>query len=67
MIILYDANCKDFNNNGIGILKDSLKCEVSEALNGELVLDMEYPITSKYIEFIINENIIKCDAGLEED
>lgn len=67
MIILYDANCKDFNNNGIRILKDSLKCEVSEALNGELVLDMEYPITSKYIEFIINENIIKCDAGLEED
>lgn len=67
MIILYDANCKDFNNNGIGILKDSLKCEVSEALNGELVLDMEYPITSKYIKFIINENIIKCDAGLEED
>lgn len=67
MIILYDANCKDFNNNGIGILKDPIKCEVSEALNGELVLDMEYPITSKYIEFIINENIIKCDAGLEED
>lgn len=67
MIILYDAKCKDFNNNGIGILKDSLKCEVSEALNGELVLDMEYPITSKYIESIINENIIKCDAGLEED
>jgi phage minor structural protein len=67
MIILYDAKCKDFNNNGIGILKDSLKCEVSEALNGELVLDLEYPITSKYIESIINENIIKCDAGLGED
>lgn len=67
MIILYDANCTDFNNNGIGILKDTLKCEISEALNGELVLDMEYPITSKYIESIVNENIIKCDAGLEED
>lgn len=67
MIILYDANCNDFNNNGIGILKDSIKCEVSEALNGELVLDMEYPMTSKYIESIVNENIIKCDAGLEED
>ncbi len=67
MIILHDSNCKDFNNNGIGILKDALKCEVSEALNGELVLDMEYPITSKYIESIVNENIIKCDAGLGED
>lgn len=67
MIILYDANCEDFNNNGIGILKDTLKCEVTEDLNGELVLDMEYPITSKYIEYIVNENIIKCDAGLEEE
>lgn len=67
MIILYDANCKDFDNNGIGILNDAIRCDVSEALNGELILDMEYPITSKYIDHIINENIIKCDAGLEED
>ena len=67
MIILYDSNCNDFDNNGIGILTDAIKCEVSEALNGELILDMEYPITSKYIEYIVNENIIKCDAGLEED
>lgn len=67
MIILYDANCSDFNNNGIGILRDTTKCEISEALNGELVLDMEYPITSKYINDIVNENIIKCDAGLEEE
>ena len=67
MIRLYDANCKDFDNNGIGILKDTIKCEVFEALNGELVLDMEYPVSSKYIEYIINENIIKCDAGLEDE
>lgn len=67
MIRLYDANCKDFDNNGIGILTDTIKCEVSEALNGELVLDMEYPVTSKYIEDIVNENIIKCDAGLEDE
>ena len=67
MIILYDSNCKDFDNNGIGILTDTLKCEVSEALNGELIINMEYPINSKYIDYIINENIIKCDAGLEED
>lgn len=67
MITLFDARCENFNNNGIGSLKDAIRCEVTEALNGELVLDLEYPITSKYIEYIINENIIKCDAGLEED
>lgn len=67
MIRLYDANCKDFDNNGIGILKDTIKSEVSETLNGELVLDMEYPVSSKYIEYIVNENIIKCDAGLEDE
>lgn len=67
MINLYESNCEDFDNNGIGILKDAIKCEVSEALNGELVLNMEYPMTSKYIDYIVNENIVKCDAGLEEE
>ena len=67
MIILYDSKCKDFDNNGIGILRDTLNCEVSETLNGELVLDLEYPIKSKYVDFIKNENIIKCDAGFDEE
>ena len=67
MINLYDSNCTDFDNNGIGILKDTMKCEVTEALNGELVLNMEYPMTSKYADQIVNENIVKCDAGLEEE
>lgn len=67
MIVLYNANCEDFNNNGIGTLKDATKCEVSETLNGELTLEIEYPINAKYINYIVNENIIKCDAGLEED
>ena len=26
MIVLYNANCEDFNNNGIGTLKDATKC-----------------------------------------
>lgn len=67
MINIYDKNCEEFNNNGIGILQNAITCEVSESLNGELILDMEYPINSKYSEYIINENIIKCDAGLEEE
>ncbi len=67
MITLFDSKCIDFDNNGIGILRDTLNCEVEETLNGELVLNLEYPINSKYIEFIKNENIIKCDAGFEED
>ena len=40
MIILFDSKSKDFDNNGIGILRDTLNCEISETLNGELVLNL---------------------------
>lgn len=33
MINLYDSKEENFNNNGIGSLKDTIKCEVTEELN----------------------------------
>lgn len=66
MINIYDKNCNklsDFNNNGIGSLKDTIKCEVTEELNGEYTIDFEYPKKCKYSEYIDNDYIIKCNVG----
>ncbi len=63
MINFYDSNCTDFNNNGLGSLKDTIKCEVTEELNGELTVDFEYPKSAKYSNFIDNDMIIKIDTG----
>lgn len=66
MINLYDSKCTDFNNNGIASLVDTIKCEVTEELNGELVIDFEYPRNSKYSDYIDNDLIIKVDTGESE-
>ena len=63
MINLYDANCEDFNNNGLASLKDITKCEITEELNGEYTAEIEYPRNAKYAEEIENDKIIKVDAG----
>ena len=69
MINLYSSKfstASDFNNNGIGSLKDTTKCEVTEELNGELTVDFEYPKKGKYAEIIENDMIIKVDTGETE-
>lgn len=67
MIKLYDEFTEDFNNNGIGPLKEAYNPDVSECLNGEFCLTLEYPIKGKYAKYITNRNIIKCDVGFEEE
>ena len=69
MINLYNAKftkTSDFNNNGIGSLKDTTKCEVTEELNGECTIDFEYPKNGKYAPEIENDMIIKVDTGEAE-
>lgn len=66
MINLYNAKftkTSDFNNNGIGSLKDTTKCEVTEELNGECTIEFEYPKNGKYAPEIENDMIIKVDTG----
>ena len=63
MINLYDKKCTNFNNLGIASLKDVSKCEVTEELNGEYTVSLEYPKNGKYANYIDDEAIIKCDTG----
>lgn len=43
MICIYEANCTDFSNNGLGVLLPK-SCTVTEALNGEYELTLVHPL-----------------------
>lgn len=46
MICIYDADCKDFSNNGIGTLLPQ-SCSVSETLNGEYEVTLVHPLDAQ--------------------
>lgn len=62
MIRLFDREEKDFTTRGLGSLKDTLKCYVSEELNGMYELYMEYSIFSPKALLIKEQNIIYTSA-----
>ena len=43
MICVYPADCRDFSNNGLGMIKPQ-SCTVTETLNGEWELALVHPI-----------------------
>lgn len=60
--VLYAANETDFTTYGIGALRDTTSCIVTEQYNGEFEMIMQYPITGKLYEELAAERIIKAKA-----
>ncbi len=61
MIRIYSNDCKDFNNNGLGILLDfKTSPKITESLNGNFELNFDYAIKGKNVEHLIVDNIIKA-------
>lgn len=60
MVNLYEYNETDFNHRGTP-LKDFLKCEITEALNGVYELNFEYPLESDDSHLLENGKILKVD------
>ena len=58
MIILYEYTETAFANNGLGCLNDATSCVVSETLNGEYELEMEYPVNGIHYSDIQLRRII---------
>ena len=58
--VLFKGNETNFNHNGIGLLKDTLSCEVSEGRNGSFDLELVYPITGPYFKDLKNGNIVQA-------
>ncbi len=61
--ILYAKNASAFLNNGIGVLKDTVSCLVTEERNGAYTLQLQYPITGNWYENITEGSIVKAKAN----
>ena len=66
MICIYDKKTiKDnFNNNGLAVLDECIVAEVTEELNGEYSLYIEYPSDSRKATHLVELNIIKANEQL---
>lgn len=60
---IYTKDTTVFNNNGLGYLTDSINASVTEILNGEMSLSIEYPMGGALSDYLIEENIIKANVG----
>lgn len=65
MITLYKNRERKFDNNGLGILTDTLKAEIREELNGDFTLELEYLLEDrqKLSNSLVRGNIVKCSVG----
>ncbi len=63
MITLHDSRTKNFNNNGLGILRDCLSAKVCEVLNGEFNINITYPVGGYLYSDLVEDNIIVSDVG----
>lgn len=61
--ILYEKTETSFNNNGLGFLTDAIKCEVTEARNGEYELKLEYPSNGQHQDLLTVGSKIKAKAN----
>ncbi|SHF29604.1 phage tail spike protein [Caloramator proteoclasticus] len=66
MICVYDKKTKkgEFENIGLGVLDESIATEITEELNGEYSLYLEYPANSKKANYLVEFNIIKANGQL---
>ena len=60
---IYLQNESNFNNNGLGFLTDIMSANVLEELNGDYYLDLVYKIDGHLSEYLVEENIIKCEVA----
>ncbi|SKA99752.1 phage minor structural protein, N-terminal region [Caloramator quimbayensis] len=66
MICVYDKKTKkgEFENIGLGVLDECISAEITEELNGEYSLYLEYPANSKKANYLVEFNIIKAKGQL---
>lgn len=60
---IYLGNETNFNNNGLGFLTDTINSIVSDELNGNYELKLEYVMNGHLSEYLVEENIIKCPVA----
>lgn len=56
--ILFNKTDTVFTSNGIGRLVDCISCKVTEERNGIYELEMQYPLSGRYFDDLLNMGII---------
>lgn len=66
MLCIYDKRTTkgNFDNNGLGVLNEAILAEVTEELNGQYYLEIEYLVNSKKAIYLKEFNIIKANNQL---
>lgn len=67
MIVLYDSTERDFVSLGLGVLSDVKSCKITEGLNEEYELEMEYPITGQHYKDILYRRIILAKPNIVDN
>lgn len=65
MISLYNSTETNFNTNGLVVLSDCISANITEELNGQYELEIEYPLDTRgKWQYLVENNIIKADDQL---
>ncbi len=66
MICVYDRRTLkgNFDNNGLAALHECTLLEITEELNGQYALELEYPANSKKVQYLQEFNILKVNEQL---
>ena len=59
--ILYESNETTFESNGLGRLRDCIRCEVTEERNGIYEVEFDYPVDGMHYDEIIPGRIIAVE------
>ena len=58
--VLYLPNAADFSTFGLGVMTDTISCEVTEERNGVFECLLKYPVSGQHYGLITKECIIKA-------
>ena len=61
--VLYEHDATTFNSFGIGALRDTVSCEVTEERNGKYEVVIKYPVTGQLYSEIQKERIVRVQVN----
>ena len=60
---IYTEETTSFDNNGLGFLTDVLSAKVTDTLNGEYTLNIEYLLNGNLADYLVEGNLIKTKVA----
>lgn len=64
---IYEPTEKDFSHNGLGIMIDTTRCDVTEEANGKYEVEIEHPLISRFANYFENGYQIKAKPNDQEE